>query len=82
MAIKIEDVDYGIVSEPSEGTLYIMKPHPTRKEWAEEVAHHVRGSVNNPRSWVLSRGAKYMVLLDDVDMSISDFLKEFLLKIE
>ena len=82
MAIKIERVKYGIVRECSEGTLYIMKPAPGRKGWAEEVAHHVGGPVSDPKSWRLSMGAKYMVLIGDVDTSISDGLKKFLLEIK
>ena len=58
--LGINPCDYGLVTERSEGCLYLMKKCESRPGWAEEVAVRLDGE------WNLSRGAKYMVLAGDV----------------
>ena len=81
---SVEKIKYGLVTERSEGQLYIMKPDPERKGWAVEVAAYLGGPKDDPNSWALPRGIgeKYMVLLDDVDMSCSGFLEKLVTQIK
>lgn len=64
MAKKIKEInpqEYGIVREPSEDQLYLMKRCRNRLGWAEEVAVKLEGG------WSLAKNrSKYMVLVDDV----------------
>ena len=56
---QINPSDYGLVREPTEGTLYLMKKSGTRIGWAKAVG------VKADSEW---RGnpPKYMVLSEDI----------------
>lgn len=57
---KKMDKEYGLVREPSEGTVYLMKRAEDRPDWAEEVA------VKLESRWANQGGSRYMVLWSDV----------------
>jgi len=57
---ELNPCDYGLVTERSEGGLYLMQRCKNRPGWAEEVAVRLDGG------WIPASGSKYLVLVGDV----------------